>query len=99
MSKKLWLLAGGMFVFLGSMAAFQRTFREYPGIEYNDFPVPPDYQHPAEFMFARLMYPPYTGQGGFGFGGFTVNSWQEVAPSGPRIIRAPTATFCALCGA
>src|SRR5579863_5042306 len=77
MSKKLWLLAGGMLVFLGSMAAFQRTFREYPGIEYNDFPVPPDYQHPAKFMFARLMYPTYTGQGGFGFGGFTVNSWQE----------------------
>jgi len=77
MSKKLWLLAGGMLVFLGSMGAFQRTFREYPGIEYNDFPVPPDYQHPSEFMFARLMYPPYTGQGGFGFGGFTVNSWQE----------------------
>ena len=42
MSKKLWLLAGGMLVFLGSMGAFQRTFREYPGIEYNDFPVPPD---------------------------------------------------------
>ena len=41
MSKKLWLLAGGMLVFLGSMGAFQRTFREYPGIEYNDFPVPP----------------------------------------------------------
>ena len=77
MSKKLWLLAGGMLVFLGSMPAFQRAFREYPGIEYNDFPVPPDYQHPSEFMFARLMYPPYTGQGGFGFGGFTVNSWQE----------------------
>jgi hypothetical protein len=70
-------LAGGMLVFLGSMGAFQRKFREYPGIEYNDFPVPPDYQLPAEFMFARLMYPPYTGQGGFGFGGFTVNSWQE----------------------
>ena len=77
MSKNLWLLAGGMLVFLGSMAAFQRTFREYPGIEYNDFPVPPDYLHPSEFTFARLMYPPYTGQGGFGFGGFTVNSWQE----------------------
>jgi len=77
MSKKLWLLAGGMMVFLGSMGAFQRSFREYPGIEYNDFPVPPDYQHPSEFLFARLMYPPYTGQGGFGFGGFTVNSWQE----------------------
>ena len=58
MSKKLWLLAGGMLVFLGSMAAFQRTFREYPGIEYNDFPLPPDAQEKTEFAFARLMYPP-----------------------------------------
>jgi len=77
MPKKLWMLAGGLLVFFGSLHAFQRTFREYPGIEYNDFPVPPDYQHPSEFIFARLMYPPFTGQGGFGFGGFTVNSWQE----------------------
>jgi len=34
------------------------AFREYPGIEYNDFPVPPDYQDQTEFAFARLMYPP-----------------------------------------
>jgi len=54
-----------------------RAFREYPGIEYNDFPVPPDYQVPAEFAFARLMYPPYQGQGGFGFGGFSARDWTE----------------------
>ena len=33
-------------------------FREYPGIEYNDFPLPPDYREQTEFAFARLMYPP-----------------------------------------
>ena len=54
MSKKLWLLAGGMLFFLGSMGAFQRSFREYPGIEYNDFPVPPDYQHPLR-IYVRAV--------------------------------------------
>ena len=33
-------------------------FREYPGIEYNDFPVPADFQERTEWVFARLMYPP-----------------------------------------
>ena len=71
------MLAGGLAVFLGSLCAFQQPFREYPGIEYNDFPVPEDWKSPGEFVFARLMYPPYTGQGGFGFGGFTTNNWME----------------------
>src|SRR5215472_9231697 len=35
----------------------QRPFREYPAWEYNDFPIPPDYQTPGEWTFARLMYP------------------------------------------
>jgi hypothetical protein len=38
--------------------ALQRPFREYPGMEYNDFPKPPDYQEKTEWAFARLMYPP-----------------------------------------
>ncbi len=33
-----------------------RPFREYPGWEYNDFPLPPDYQQPGEWVFARFMY-------------------------------------------
>ena len=35
----------------------QKPFREYPAWEYNDFPIPPDYQVPGEWTFARLMYP------------------------------------------
>ncbi|HUA59263.1 MAG TPA: DUF4159 domain-containing protein [Verrucomicrobiae bacterium] len=37
----------------------QRPFREYPAWEYNDFPLPKDYNVPAEWTFARLMYPSY----------------------------------------
>jgi Domain of unknown function (DUF4159) len=33
-----------------------REFREYPGVEYENFPVPPDYNVPAEWVFARFMY-------------------------------------------
>lgn len=37
----------------------QRPFREYPAWEYNNFPIPPDYNQPGEWTFARLMYPTY----------------------------------------
>ena len=42
---------------LGALFAFQRPFRQYPGVEYDDFPLPPDWQQKTEFAFARLMYP------------------------------------------
>ena len=42
---------------LGAVFAFQMPFREYPGVEYNDFPLPADYQQKTEWTFARLMYP------------------------------------------
>jgi hypothetical protein len=51
-----WGLAGGL-IFIGALWAAM-PFREYPGIEYNDFPIPPDYQQKTEWVFARLMYPP-----------------------------------------
>jgi len=35
----------------------QRPFREYPAWEYNNFPVPADWNVPGEWTFARLMYP------------------------------------------
>lgn len=35
----------------------QRPFREYPGIEYNNFPLPDDFREKTEWAFARLMYP------------------------------------------
>src|ERR1044071_9702291 len=57
--KVAWRLACG-FGFLGALYAFQRPFREFPGIEYRlgSIPLPPDYQEKTEFAFARLMFPP-----------------------------------------
>ena len=31
-------------------------FREYQGVEYINFPLPPDYANPSEWIFARFMY-------------------------------------------
>src|SRR5499427_5981004 len=54
----------------------QKAWREYPAFEYNDFPIPPDYQEKTEFVFARLMYPNSPFAFGFGrrFGG---GNWRE----------------------
>src|SRR6516164_8949597 len=42
----------------GVLVAWQRPFREFPGIEYFQFERPPDWQEKTEFAFARLMFPP-----------------------------------------
>ena len=56
------LLAAVAGILLLSVAyAFQRPWREYPGFEYENFPIPPDYQEKTEWLFARLMYPPIYG--------------------------------------
>src|SRR5438046_2098764 len=49
----------------GSGESGLRPFREYPGREYEDFPLPPDYREQTEWVFARLMYP--QADGGYGF--------------------------------
>ncbi len=56
-----------IFGLFGVTYAFQRPFREYPGVEYEDFPVPPDWQEKSEWAFARLMYPAIRGGWGFRF--------------------------------
>jgi hypothetical protein len=45
---------------VSALAAFQRPFREFNGIEYRlgEIALPPDYRRPAEWAFARLMFPP-----------------------------------------
>ena len=54
----------------------QKPFREWPAIEYENFPLPPDANHPAEWTRARLRYPDITGYGlrsggrYFGFAGY-----------------------------
>jgi hypothetical protein len=42
---------------LGALFAFQRPFRQFPGVEYENLPLPPDWSEKTEFVFARLMYP------------------------------------------
>lgn len=54
------MLVGGLAV-LTSLHAFQSPWREYPALEHNGDPVPPDYDQPAEWIFARLMYPAIPG--------------------------------------
>jgi hypothetical protein len=68
--KSAWLLAAGGAMFVATLAAFQMPWRVYPSMErYDEIPLPPDSQVPAEWIFARLMYPqnPYSRRGGFGF--------------------------------
>src|SRR5579862_9513862 len=55
--KALGTLASGIAA-VSALFAFQLPFREYPAVEYNDFPVPSDFQEKTEWAFARLMYPP-----------------------------------------
>jgi hypothetical protein len=55
---------------LAAAFAFQLPFREYPGREYEDFRLPPDYKDKAEWAFARLMYPPMPGVHGWGYRGY-----------------------------
>jgi hypothetical protein len=60
------------FVALGSALAWQRPWREYPG--QDNIELPPDYKVPAEWVFARLMYPPYQGS----YGGFRrFRDWKQ----------------------
>jgi uncharacterized protein DUF4159 len=64
---------------LATLSAFQnfsKPWREYPAVEYNTFPTPPDYQEKTEFVFARLMYPNASFGRGFGrrFGG---GDWRQ----------------------
>ncbi len=54
-----WCVGCGL-ACLSALFAFQRPFREFPGVEYSlgEIPLPPDYQEKTEWAFARLMFPP-----------------------------------------
>jgi hypothetical protein len=72
-SRRVLLLAFGLAA-AGVLCAFQLPFREYPGQEYSDFALPPDYKDKAEFVFARLMYP----QGDWGIFGWLYRfDWRQ----------------------
>jgi hypothetical protein len=46
-------------------------------VEYNDFPLPPDWKNKAEWTFARLMYPPASWGRYGGWGRFGGSDWRE----------------------
>ena len=58
-------------------------FREYPGWEYNDFPIPADYSVPGEWVFARFMYRAVPS-----WQGFRRNNWTIDYPRSDRHLSA-----------
>ena len=69
------ILATSGILAAGAIYAIQ-PFREYPGVEYSNFPLPPDFQEKTEWVFARLMYPPVNRYyGGFEF----LGDWRQGA--------------------
>ena len=53
-----------------------QPFRQSPGREYENFPLPPDYAEKTEWQFARLMYPAYLGgYNRYRFRG--IDNWKE----------------------
>ena len=60
--RKIALTLSGFALLIGALCA-QRPFREFPGVEYENFPRPQDWNEKTEWAFARLMYPPLAGWG------------------------------------
>lgn len=52
-----WCLWACALACISTVYAFQKPFRQYPGVEYFRFETPPDYAEKTEFEFARLMFP------------------------------------------
>jgi hypothetical protein len=62
---------------LGSALAWQMPWREYPG--QDNIAIPPDFQEETEWVFGRLMYPPFPRpiHGRRPRGGFRANDWKQ----------------------
>jgi len=89
-SRKAFSLLGCGLGVAGALFAFQRPFRQFPGVEYFDFETPPDWQEKTEFAFARLMYPPGPNDGYSTTGRFTgdfrqgLSLWTQDYPRADR---------------
>ncbi|HUA87231.1 MAG TPA: DUF4159 domain-containing protein [Bryobacteraceae bacterium] len=68
--------AAAVLILAGALYAWQRPFRQYPGVEYENFPLPPDWQQKSEWVFARLMYPQVRGRFR-GFGAYGDGDWTQ----------------------
>ena len=56
--RKAWRRVACGLLCLTAVYAFQRPFRQFPGVEYFTFELTPDWEEKTEFAFARLMFPP-----------------------------------------
>src|SRR5689334_15371552 len=85
-------LAAGCGIMVCALFA-QKPFHEYPAWENYDLPLPPDYKVPAEWTFARLMYPlrVFRSTGNRNSGVDLTGAWE--IPIGPSTIRVRTVTF------
>jgi hypothetical protein len=71
-------------VAVGGVLLAQRPFREYPGWEYTNFPLPDDFRENAEFTRARLHYTPVNIHGMFDH----INRWTVDYPRSDRHLLA-----------
>jgi hypothetical protein len=74
--RRFWKIAGPVALAGLVISAFsQRAFRQYPSVEYGEsIPLPADWSQPAEWTFARLMFPPGPLDG---YAGRFDGPWQE----------------------
>ena len=79
------LLAFAGFGTWGALRA-QRPFIPYQGVEYENFPLPPDYQEKTEWTRARLRYPAFIN--------VSHGDRRRRTRAGPSIIPAPTGICC-----
>jgi hypothetical protein len=61
--RKALLRVGCAVILLAVLYALQRPFRQYPGVEYRNFELTPDWEEKTEWAFARLMFPPGANDG------------------------------------
>src|SRR5438552_8523476 len=81
---RLWAALLSVLFALGAWGVLraQKPFREYDGVEYTHFPLPPDYEEKTEFTRARLKYDSTSGVHGLGDSGY--RSWTIDYPRSDR---------------
>ena len=76
--RKALLLVSVGATLLSAIYAAKRPFRVYPSMEpYDDIELPPDFQAPSEWVFARLMYPQHPRARFGGYRRFGGGDWRE----------------------
>src|SRR6266853_3816044 len=85
---RLWAALLSVLFALGAWGVLraQKPFQQYPGVEYENFPLPDDYTEKTEFTRARLKYDSAHGVHGIGDTGY--RSWTIDYPRSDRHLLA-----------